>query len=167
MDESPIVFTAEYTDDLVQHAARSFRDYLFRRYGPLLIAACVINALGLGLALHLGAEASLALSGVVIVVVLGPTWLLYKYFSIPSQYAVKLRSALPTRGRVSLSAASVSLEVQGQEAVVPWSLVRAVVETSAVFLLVVSPFAVTFVPRVGLPAAAYETLRARSRYRAA
>jgi hypothetical protein len=163
----PIAFTAEYTDELVQHAARSFRDYLFKRYGPLLIAACIVNALGLWLAHHFGAEVGVALLGVAFVVVLGPTWLLYEYLSIPSRYAVKLRRVLPPRSRVSLSVASVSLERQGQEAVLPWSLVKAVVETSAMFLLVVSPFAFTFVPRLGMPAAAYETLHARSRYRAA
>ena len=114
MYEPPIVFTAEYTDELVQHAVRSFRDYLFKRYGPLLIAACIVNALGLWLAVHFGADAGVALLGVAFVVVLGPTWLLYKYFSIPSQYAAKLRRVLPPRSRVSLAAASVSLEVQGQ-----------------------------------------------------
>ena len=167
MYEPPIEFTAEYTDELVVRAARSFRDYLFKRYGPLLGAACVVNALGLWLAIRFGAVAGVALYSVAFVVVLGPTWLLYKYLSIPSQYASRLRRVLPSRSRVSLATATVSLETQGQQAVIPWSLVRAVVETSAMFLLVVSPFAFTFVPMLGMPAAAYATLHARSRYRAA
>jgi hypothetical protein len=167
MHEPPIAFTAEYTDELVAHAASAFRDYLFKRYGLLLISACVINAIGLWMAVQLGAEASLALFLMACVVVLPATWFLYKYFSIPSQYAAKLRPLLPPRSRVSLALASVSLEINGREAEIPWSAVKAVVETSASFLLVLSPFAFTFVPRLGMPAAGYEALHARSRYRAA
>jgi hypothetical protein len=167
MYEPPIVFTAEYSDGLAVQAARAFRDYQFKRYGPLFIAACVVNALGLWLALHFGAEAGLALGIVAFVVVLGPTWLLYKYFVAPPMYAARLRRVLPSQSRVSLAAASVSLEVQGQQVEIPWSRIKAVVETSALFLLVVSPFAFTFVPRIGMPAEAHEALHARSRYRAA
>lgn len=167
MYEPPIVFTADYSDDLVVQAARAFRDYQFKRYGPLLVAACAVNALGLWLALNFGAEAGVALAVVVFVVVLGPTWLLYKYFVAPSQYVARLRRVLPSQSRVSLAAASVSLRAQGQQVEVSWSAVKAVVETSALFLLVVSPFAFTVLPRLGMPVEAYEFLHARSRYRAA
>ena len=167
MHESQSAFAVEYSDDLVRQAAYAFRDYLFKRYGPLLVGACIVNAFGLWLALRFGAEAGFALAGVGFVVVLGPTWLLYQYFLSPKRYAVKLRRVLPPRSRVSLSAASLSLEMPGQAAVIPWSMVKAVVETGSLYLIVVSPFAFTFVPRLGMSVEAGESLRARSQYRVA
>ena len=166
MSDASIVFATEYSDRLVAQAALTFRDYLFKRYGLLLIAACAINALGAWLAFSVGVT-GIALVGLLFLAVLGPTWLLYQYFIRPSQYRAKLRRALPPHSRVALAAASVSLEVQGQEAVIPWSVVKAVVEAEALFLLVVSPFAFTFVPKPGLPEAAYEALHARAGRRAA
>ncbi len=167
MPAQPVTFDAEYSPELIEQAAHVFRDYLFRRYGAWLVAACVVNAAGLALSLQLGAETGAALAAVVFVVVLGPMWLLYKYFVGPSQYAARLRGVLPTSGRMSVGPESVSLMVRGQEAAIPWSMVKLVVETEALFLLVLSPFACAFVPRAGLPVEAYEALHKRSRPRAA
>jgi uncharacterized iron-regulated membrane protein len=167
MYDQPIVFTADYPDELVQRAARAFRDYQFKRYGLLLIAAFIVNAVGLILALRYGAAAGVALAFLSFVVVLGPTWFLYRYFTSPSKYTASLRRVFPPSVRVSLKAASVTFEVQGQEREVPWSLVKAVVESSNFFLLVFSPFAFTLLPRQGMPAEAEESLHARARQRAA
>jgi hypothetical protein len=160
-------FDAEYSAELIEQAGHAFRDYLFRRYGPWLIAACVINAIALALCLWLGVEAGPLLWVIVFVVVIGPVWLAYEYFIEPHRYAAKLRRVLPSHGRVSVDAEAVLFVVNGKESKLPWSLVKVVVETQAFFLLVVSPFAFTFVPKSGLPGAAYDTLQAKSRAGAA
>lgn len=160
-------FEAEYSGELIEQAGRAFRDYLFRRYGPWLIAACLINAIGLALSVWLGAPPGPILWGVVFVVVVGPVWLLYEYFVEPHRYAARLKRVLPSRGRVSINSEAVSFLVRGQESKLPWSSVKVVVETQAFFLLIVSPFAFTFVPKSGLPVETYDTFRARSQARAA
>lgn len=167
MYETPIVFTAQFADELMVQAAYAFRDYQFKRYGPLFITACIVNALGLWVVLRYGAEADVRLVAIVLLVILGPTWLVYKYFVAPSHLAAKLRRRFPSEMRVSMAFASVSFDVQGEQVEIPWSAVKAVVETSNLFLLVVSPFAFMFLPRISMPVEAQESLHARSRYRAA
>lgn len=167
MTERTVAFDAEYSPELIDEAGRAFRDYLFRRYGPWLVAACLINAMGLALSLWLGLETGPVLWGVVFIVVIGPVWLAYEYLFEPHRYAARLKRVLPSRGRLSVDSEAVSLVVRGQESKLPWSLVKVVVETQAFFLLVVSPFAFTFVPKSGLPVEAYDTLRAKSQIGAA
>jgi hypothetical protein len=98
----------------------------------------------------------------VFVVMLGPGFVLHRYFLGPSRYAVNLRRALPPRVLVAVGAASVSFEVHGRATAIPWSAFKAVVEAPALFLLVASPFAFTFVPKLDMPAAGLEALHARS-----
>ena len=105
--------------------------------------------------------------GLLLIVVLGPTWLVYEYFVEPRRYAAALKRILPPHGRVSVSSDSVTLVVRGQETKLPWSLVKAVVDAQAFFLLVLSPFAFTFVPKPGLPKEAHDALLARSQRGAA
>src|SRR4051812_475656 len=112
----PVAFDAEYSPELIEQAARTFRDYLFKRYGPWLVAACIVNAIGLALSLLLGAKPNAVLAGVAFIVLLSPVWLLYQYFIRPSQYAARLKRVLPMHGRISISAEAVSLVVRGQEA---------------------------------------------------
>ena len=109
MPTQPVAFDAEYSPELIELAARTFRDYLLKRYGPWLIAACIVNAVGLALSLWLGAKTDAILAGVVFIVVLGPVWLLYKYFVGPTQYAARLKRFLPSHGRVSVGSEAVSL----------------------------------------------------------
>jgi hypothetical protein len=166
MPTQPSAFDAEYSPDLIELAAYTFRDYQFKRYGPWLISACIVNAVGLALSLWLGVTGAL-LAWVVFIVVIGPVWLLYKYFIAPSQYASKLKRNLPSHVPISVGSEAVSFVVRGQEATIPWSIVKAVVETQALFLLVLSPIASTFVPKSGLPIEAYDMLHSRSRSGAA
>lgn len=162
-----VAFDAEYPPDLFEQAARAFRDYLFGRYGPLLIVACIVNAVGLAIVLWFGVDSAVLLAALVFIAVLGPAWLLYEYFVAPSRYAARLRRALPPSNRVTVSSDSVVLTVRDQQATIPWSDVKVVVETQAFFLLVLSPFAFAFVPRSSLPVEAYDTLHLRARASAA
>jgi hypothetical protein len=164
---APPAFDAQYPPELFDQAARSFRDYLFRRYGPLLVAACVVNAIGLAVVLWFGVKSVVVLAGLVFIVVLGPAWLLYEYFLAPSRYAARLKHALPLSNRVTITSESLALTVRDREAAIPWTTIKAIVETQALFLLVLSPFAFAFVPRSGLPVEAYDTLHSRAQASAA
>jgi hypothetical protein len=162
MATSLVTFDAEYSSELIAEASFTFRDYLFRRYGRWLMAACVVNAIGLALSIWLGSNADSVLTGISVIVVLGPIWLAYKYFVGPSRYAARLKAMLPASGRTSVGSESVALVVRGKEVAIPWTLVKVVLETEGLFLLVLSPLSFVFIPRRGLPTEVYETLHAKS-----
>ena len=98
---------------------------------------------------------------VMAVVILGPVWLLYQRFVWPSRYVSRLLRLLPSPGRVSLTLESLSVETRKQDTVIQWSKIRRVLETSEAFLLVLYPFAFLFIPKIGLPAEAYDALRSK------
>ena len=158
----PIVFEAEYSPQVIEQASRAFRDYLFKHYGSWLAGACVVNACGLAVLLTLGGPYGFMLAPILLIVFIGPVWLLYKYFATPARYAAKLKRLLPPSARASVNSESVTLMTRDREATIPWRVVKAVVETPSVFLFVLSPFAFTFVPRSGLPEEAYAMLRSKS-----
>jgi hypothetical protein len=158
----PIAFEAEYSPQLIDQASRAFRDYVFKRYGWWLAGACVVNACGLAILLSLGAQFDFVLAPIVFIVILGPIWLLYKYFVTPARQAARLRRLLLPSVRASVNSGSLTLVVLNREITFPWSIVKAVVETPSLFLVVVSPFSFAFLPRSGLPSEVYATLRSKA-----
>jgi hypothetical protein len=161
-------FEVTYSAEQVAAAAEVFRDYQFKRYGRLLLLCCVINALGFALALWFGAPLDATMQFVAFVVVIGPVWLAYKYFAGPAIIAAKLRYVLAPAGRVTVGSASVSLPTRdGKQLELPWSRVKSVQEAESLFLLIVSPLWAYFLPKLAMPAALLEELRARSRSGAA
>jgi hypothetical protein len=160
---SQAAFDIRYTPDLIDQATRVFRDYRFKRYGALLIAACVVNAVGFGLVVWLREERSLlALLLLAFVVAVGPAWLLYEYFISPRRFAARLKRMLPDSARVAFAKQSISFAFDDQKVAVPWHDVKAVVETETLFLLVVSPFTFLLLPKSGVPPAVNKALHARS-----
>jgi hypothetical protein len=167
MSTPQIAFNARYSPELIEEATRTFRDYRFRRYGSTYFAACLINAVGLALALWFGAKggafesvvfiASTAL--IVFVVVSGPVWLLYQYFLEPSRQAAVLRQLLPPQLPMSIGPTTLWITTAGREIAIP---VKVVVETNALFLVVLSPFAFALVPRSDLPREAFELLHGKA-----
>jgi hypothetical protein len=163
MDDASLSYEAVYSPVALRQAGYAFRDYQFKRYGQVLIAACVLNAAALAYAFWLGADRGAPLLIVAALVVLGPVWLLYKYFVGPRTYAMKLRLVLASTGQVAVSRDSIALPGRSTEAVVfPWSMVKVVLEQQSHFLLVLSPFSSYFVPRPGMPVAAYDILHSKS-----
>ena len=159
---SAISFDVVYSHETAAHVAQKFRDYRFKRYGALMIIACVINALGLLAALWLGARPDAAsMLFLYFVVGIGPVWLLYEHFVWPSRYVSRLLRLLPSPGRVSLSSESVSVQTRKQDAVIQWSKIRTVLETPQAFLLVLYPFAFLFIPKANLPTEAYDAFRSK------
>ena len=161
-------FEVTYSSELVAAAAKMFRDYQFKRYGRLLLLCCAINALGFALVLWFGAPLDASMLFIAFVVVIGPVWLAYKYFAGPTIIAAKLRYVLAPAGCVTIGSASVSLPIRdGKQLELPWSRVKSVQEAESLFLLIVSPLWAYFLPKLAMPEALHEKLRARSRSDAA
>jgi hypothetical protein len=158
----PVHFDAHYTGELIWEATHAFQRYRFGRYGKWLAAACVVNTIGFAFAFGLGGNSNAVLAAIAFFVVLAPVWLLYEHFIWPSRHAAKLGKLLPEHVRMTISSEALSAVLREQDAVIPWSIVTAVLETKAFFLLVISPFAFVLVPRSHLPREAYEVLQAKS-----
>ena len=167
MSTEAVSYETTYSPELIALAARAFRDYQFRRYGRLLLACCIVNALGLGLALWFGSKLS-DLYLVVLIVAIGPIWLAYKYFLAPHTMAAKLCHVLAPAGRVTVSSSAVVLPARnGKSFELPWSMVRDVQEMEDFFLLVLSPLSAYLIPKLAMPTPALGALHARSRSNAA
>jgi hypothetical protein len=132
-----------------------------------MIAACVINAIGLAFVFWSGARLGAIVYFLVFVVVIGPIWLLYEYLLGPRLYEAKLGLVLAPAGQVIVGSEAVTLPGQRGEIVFPWSIIKVVVEEADFFLLVLSPFSSYFVPRPGMPVPAYDTLHSKVNFGAA
>jgi hypothetical protein len=161
-------FETSYTPEAVARAMVVFRDYQFRRYGLLLGLCCVINALGLGLALWTGAELNATTWFVVFIVFVVPLWLAYMYFVRPHLAAAMLRQVLAPAGPVTVSPVSVALPRRdGQALSLPWSSIKVVHDAEDLVLLVRSPLYAYFIPKLGMPAEAYDALLGKAQSSAA
>ena len=156
-------FEAQFSPESMIAASLAFRDYLFKQYGRLLIVACLINAAGLAFVYWSGAERGLAFySLTLILLVLCPAWLLYKYFVGPRLQAARLQLMMPPRGNVSVNEDFVALPGKdGRDRHFPWSKTK-VIEHASLFLLVPSPFFVYYVPKFGMPAVLQELFQAKA-----
>jgi hypothetical protein len=163
MTPPPALFEAHFTPESMHVAGLAFRDYLFKRYGLLLSAACAINVAALAFVLWTGAAQGPALYLLVFVVVFCPVWLLFRfYFAGPYLQSQRLRRILAVRGNVSVSDDFVVLpRHNGGEIPFAWSKTK-VVEHASLFLLVPSPFFVYYVPKMGMPAVVEHVFRTKS-----
>jgi len=158
-----LTFEVVYSPEIAKRAAETFRNYRWKRYGLLMVTACIVNAIGLTVALWLGAQLSAtATFFIVFVVAVGPLWLLYEQFVWPARYASRLVRVLPPSGRVSVGADAISVATRAKDAEIPWSKITKVLETQSAFILVLSPFHFVFVPRAGLPIEADGILHGKS-----
>jgi len=168
MPTTAITFDVVYSPEIAKQAAESFRNYRWKRYGPLMVVASIVNTIGLAVALWLGAQPGAASTlFATFIAVFGPLSLLYEHFVWPSRYASRLVRVLPPSGRVSVEPDSISFAWRGRDAEIPWSRIKTVLETQSAFVLVFSPFTFVFIPRAGLPTDAYGALHARSRSKVA
>ena len=164
MDTSALTFEVAYSPEIATRAAETFRNYRWKQYGPLMVTACVVDAIGLGVAFWFGAQLGVAAwSFLAFVVVVAPLWLLYEHFVWPSRYASRLIRVLPSSGRVSVTSDAISLATRAKEAEILWSKVKKVLETESAFILVLSPFHFVFIPRVGLPTDADSVLHTKAK----
>jgi hypothetical protein len=160
------IFETMYTPESIREAAYTFRDYQFRHYGPLLIVACIVNAVGLTIALWFGMPRDAIFWFFVFVVVVSPMWLVYMYLGRPYLDAARLRMTLAPSGKVTVGPEGVVLPLHRGQLKLSWTRIKAVQEKDNLFLLVVSPLFSYFVPTSGMPDSACELLRSRARLRA-
>jgi hypothetical protein len=161
--QPPAHFEAEFPPESIETASKAFRDYLFRRYGVLLVGAFVINAAGLAVVYWSGAERGLMFGTLAFaLLVLFPVWFLYKYTVGPRLHAAALRQLLPSRGSVNLGKDFVVLPTRdGGTIELSWSGTK-IVEHPSLFLLVRSPFMAYYVPKQGMPAAIEQIVQAKA-----
>ena len=156
-------FEVKYSPESAVDAASRFQDDRFKRYGRLMIAACIINAIGVSAAIWLGARLeALSTLFLIVVVIVGPAWLLYERYVWPQRYASKLLRVLPATGRISISDESISIATVRGDAVIPWSRIGRVLEAQSAFVLVLTPFSFLFIPATDLPAEVGKGLRAKT-----
>ena len=155
-------FDVVYAPEVATDAAYRFRDDRFKRYGLLMIAACIVNLIGLSAALWFGARPRDASTlFIFFIVIVGPVWLLYEQFVWPQWYVSRLLRVLPSPGRISVSEDSISVTTVRRDALIPWTRIKRVLEARSAYVLVLSPFAFLFIPTTGLPAKVRDGLRAR------
>src|SRR5260370_41694126 len=96
MPTPAVTFDVVYSPEIATQAAETFRNYRWKRYGPLMVVACIVNAIGLAAALWLGAQPGAASTlFLIFTVVFVPLWLLYEHFVWPSRYVSSLVGVLP------------------------------------------------------------------------
>lgn len=162
MSTSAIKFDAAFTPDLIDAASVSFvRGYLFRRYGRWLIAACVINAVGFGLVLWLGGNDGFVLAFIALIVVVGPAYFAFFYFSYPRRFAERTKQRLLPSVRFSFGESTFGFTNSAGTGTLAWSGVQAVLDYSEYFLLVLSPIAFAVIPKAGMPVEALRLLEAK------
>lgn len=163
MKQPPATFEAHFSPESMSTASVVFRDYLFKRYGLILIFAWLINVAGLAFVYWSGAASGLAFNLLAFLfLALFPLWLLYKYFAGPHLQVARLRQLLPPSGTVSVGQEFVVLPGKdGRRFEFPWSKTK-VVEHSSLFVLVRSPFFVYYVPKLGMPAALQDVFQAKA-----
>jgi hypothetical protein len=165
----PIHVEVIYSPEILEAAAKCFIRQYFRAKGRWLLAACAVNALGLGAAVALGARDTFIIAAVVFIVVIGPLYCAYLYTLFPRRYAARIARHLPPTTGISFTASTVEIPAKEHTARIPWSSIKEVWECPGAFLLVFSQFAVVFivVPKNHLPPSAYAFLAGKVREHAA
>lgn len=134
----------------IRHAAYLFRDYQFKRYGPVLSIACIINLAAFLFALQAGDVDATLLTIAGVIAITGPVWLVYKYFLYPHLMVASLKSVFDSEVLVSLEADAFSFSRDGRESTIRWSDVKSILETDLIFMFVLSPVLFTFLPKSAL-----------------
>lgn len=159
----PVHMEARYDQGLLDAAAQCYIRRFFKGGGRWLLAACVVNVLGFGAALALGAKFGIIMVWVAFVVVLGPLYCAYLYLLFPRRYALRVARSLAPTAQISFTEPALEFSLKDRVVRVPWSQIKAVWECPAGFLLVFSQFVPSFtvVPKNGLPTSAHKFLDAK------
>lgn len=153
-------FEVAYDRELLKAAAECHIRHFFSGKGRWLLAACVVNGLGFGAALALGAKLDLVTAWVAFIVAVGPLYCAYLFYVFPTRYASRVARFLAPTARISLTASALEFTAHDRVVPVPWNLVTAVRDCPSAFVLEFSQFAHSFtvIPKIGLPSGAYDFL---------
>jgi hypothetical protein len=162
MVERTFDFDAEYSDALIDDAARTFVRRLFRKYLWLLVGACIMNIIGFAAVVALLRTVDWMTVAIGVVAVLGPVYFPWQYFRLPAELAAPMKRVLVPSARVSVTPSSLTLSAKGRTFTRRWTDLKAIVECPDYFLLVVGLLAFTFVPRKHMPLEAQQVVREAS-----
>ena len=162
MGASTIDFDAVYDDAMIEDAAKVFVRRQFRKYGWLLVLACIINIVGFALFVALGGRGGLAVA-VGIIAAVGPLYFPWAYNRLHHKLAASMKRALNPTARVSISSSTFTLSAKGQSFTRQWAHLKEVIETADYFLIVVNHIAFTFVPKKSAPEDALQLMHDLSR----
>jgi hypothetical protein len=154
---------ATYDRKLLEAAATCYIRGYFRGIGRWLLVACVINAIGFGAAIALGAKSGPVMWWVVFIVVAGPLYCAYLFWGFPRRYSSRAIRVFAPTTRISFTVATVEFSCGQGAASIPWGALTKVRECPTAFLLVLSQLIHSFmvVPKAGLPNEAREFLASK------
>jgi hypothetical protein len=156
MTVSSVDFDAEYSNILIDDAARAFVDRLFRKYLWLLVAVCVINIVGFVAVLVLSGSANWMIGALSL---LGPLYFPWRYYRLPGELSTRLKEVLVPNARVSVAPSGFTLAAKGRSATLQWADLKAIVEYPEYFLFVFGLLAFTFIPKRDMPLDAQQLIR--------
>lgn len=159
MTDRTFEFDAEYSDALIDAAARTFVHRLFRKYLWLLIAACTMNIVGFFAVLVLPGASSWMIVTIGVLAVLGPVFFPWRYFRLPVQLGAPMKRTLVPSAQLSVTPSTFTLSAKGCSFTSKWTDLKAIEEHPDYFLLVVGFLAFTFLPRGRMPLEAQQLIR--------
>ena len=162
MTDQAFDFDAAYSDAIIDDAAKTFVRRLFKRYLGWLVAVCFLNIAGFVTVLKLPGTGNLLISLTGLLAVLCPLFLLLMYIRFPGKLAAGLKRGMKPSAHVSVRPSGFSMWVTGRSLTKEWTDLQAILEFPDYFLLVVAPFAFTFIPKKDMPVAAQQLIREAS-----
>jgi hypothetical protein len=159
MPDRTFDFDAEYSDVLIDNAARSFVHRLSRKYLWLLVAACIMNIVGFVAVLVLPGSSGWMTIAVGLLAALGPVYFPWRYYRLPGQLGAPMKQVLVPTARVSVTPSTFTLSAKGRSYTSRWTDLKAIEEYPDYFLFVVGLLAFTFFPRKDMPLEAQQLIR--------
>jgi hypothetical protein len=150
---------AEYSDALIDDAARSFVHRLFRKYLWLLVAACVMNIVGFVAVLVLSGGSGWMTIAIGVLAALGPVYFPWQYYRLPRALGAPMKQVLVPSARVSVTQSTFTLSAKGRSYTSRWTDLKAIEEYPDYFLFAVGLLVFTFVPRKDMPMEAQQLIR--------
>jgi len=159
MNERAIDFRAEYSNALIDDAAKAFVHRLFRKYLWLLVAACVMNIVGFVAVLVLGGTSTWMIVAIGALAALGPIYFPWQYYRLPGELSVRMKETLVPNAEVSIGLSTFTLSAKGRSFTCHLKGLKEIVELQDYFLFVVGLLAFAFIPKRGMPPDAQQMIR--------
>jgi hypothetical protein len=159
MTERTVDFNAEYSNSLIDDAAKAFVHRLFRKYLWLLVAACVMNIVGFVAVLVLPGTSTWMIIAIGVLAALGPVYFPWQYYRLPGELSARMKEVLVPSTQVSISPLTFTLAAKGQSFTCRWTDLKEIVEYGDYFLFVVGLLAFTFMPKRDMPLDAQQLIR--------
>ena len=160
MPERTFEFDAEYSDAIIDNAAKTFVHRLFRKYLWVLVGASISNIIGFVTVVLLDhGSIDWMTIAIGIVAALGPVYFPWRYFRMPGQLGTPMKQVLVPGARISVAPENFALSAKGRSFTTRWTDLKAIVEYPDYFLFVVGLLAFTFVPKKDMPVEAQQLIR--------